>query len=100
MRLIGTGVAALASDLRGFMGMAHFIYQGVEPLAGFRGRHARRSGPIAVRECVLRLRSWCLRWRGVIAEPLASAVVVAAGQDHERGPIQPVDEAVLVIDAA
>ena len=51
------GVAPLASDLRGFMGVAHFIDQGVEPFAGFGGRHAGNSCPISVRECVLRLRS-------------------------------------------
>jgi hypothetical protein len=33
-----------------------------------------------------------------IAELLRSAVVVAAGQDHESGALQPVDEAMLVID--
>ncbi len=33
-----------------------------------------------------------------IAALLRSAVVVAAGQDHERGALQPVDEAMLVID--
>ncbi len=33
-----------------------------------------------------------------IAGLLRSAVVVAAGQDHEGGALQPVDEAMLVID--
>ena len=47
------------------------------------------------------------QWHGLGAAPvmsraiaalLRSAVAVAAGQDHERGALQPVDEAMLVID--